>query len=259
MSLPAIARQLDRCGVCGKKTHKKDLVRTQVRYKRPEGENHFSYSYYDGSFWTTNATSSGNISSGPEGDKERASVSLDNTVTSVFGSATFTGNNKLFRSTTGVDVSDWTSLIFSAEVGPHFDTQAEMTIALGYCDTDGNNQTTLKTWTAKSGRQVWATVNISSIAGVSTSAVCFFINITGLDATDKYYIDWLQLEKNRSTVGPYFRTSGTAYSTRVYEAKLMTAPKVCQSCRETLLKESEQYGRPRTEVELPVPMDAQEV
>ena len=46
----AKALQLDRCEVCGNKTHRSNLVRTQVEFLRVKSENYFTYSYYDGSY-----------------------------------------------------------------------------------------------------------------------------------------------------------------------------------------------------------------
>lgn len=280
---PAIHRQLDRCDICGRKVHKKDLVRTNVRYNRPEGSNYFTYSRYDSTLWgLTNLTATGNYDCfGPNdhGNRVRvgegASYGSYETTTEVGGAPSFTitSPGKVYTKT-GFDASAWTSLVVGGyfgifhdnRVGAAYDAAKEniaATVAIGVGATSGATTQTLRTVSnVRSGHHVWATVNVSDLnPAITNSSVYFWATIT-LDSTPtgtyKVWFDWLQCEKDATRPGAYISTAGSAldYST---EQKLMTVVKVCPEHRERLLLESEQFGRPRKEVEHPIPSDIQEV
>ena len=270
---PAIHRQLDRCDVCGKKIHKKDLVRTNFRYNRPAGSNYFTYSRYDSTLWDlTNLTASGNYDGlGPEGLNNRvrvgdgAAYGSYETTTEIGGAPTFTltSPGKLATSS-GVDCSDWTRLCFGLYVGAyHCNTdKLSMTVAIGVGASAGTTTTTLRTDTIKQDKHIWASVDIDDLdSAIDSSDVYFWATIT-LDDTpdDDFYVwvDWMQLEKDLSRPGAYLSTSGSAvdYTT---EQELLTVVKVCPDHRERLQWKSEQWGRPRREVELPIDVDVQEV
>ena len=71
-----IARQLDRCDLCGKKVLKKDLVITNFRYNRPAGSNYFIHSRYHTDLWSlTNLTATGSYDGlGPQDHGNRVRV-----------------------------------------------------------------------------------------------------------------------------------------------------------------------------------------
>ena len=87
----AKALQLDRCEVCGNKTHRSNLVRTQVEFLRVKSENYFTYSYYDGSYWVVDtAVDASTISFGTQLDETRLSLADDNTFSTTNGIQTAT-------------------------------------------------------------------------------------------------------------------------------------------------------------------------
>jgi hypothetical protein len=164
--------------------------------------------------------------------------------------------------------------VFGLYIGPYHDNRvasaydsdvenSTMTVAIGVGASAGVKTQTLRTVTGvKSGRHVWAKLNLADLnAGITSSTVYFWVSITFSPTPTgdfKIWFDWMQLEKNASVPGAYISTAGSAldYTT---EAKLMTVLKVCPDHREQLLSEREQFGRPRQEVELPIDMDMQEV
>jgi hypothetical protein len=286
--VPAIHRQLDRCDLCGKKIHKKDLVYTNVRYNRPQGMNYFTYSRYNSALWSmTNLTATGSYDGfGPNDHGNRVKVGHGaaygsyETTTEQGGAPTFTfdetsesGEGKVYTSS-AVDCSTWTSLVFGLYIGPYHDNRvgsdydsavetSTMTVAIGVGASSGVKTQTLRTVTGvKSGRHVWAKLNLADLnAAITDSTVYFWVSITFSPTPTgdfKIWFDWMQLEKNASVPGAYIETIGSAldYTT---EAKLMTVLKVCPDHREQLLSEREQFGRPRQEVELPIDSDIQEV
>ena len=284
MSKPAaIHRQLDRCDLCGRKIHRKDLVRTNVRYNRPEGSNYFTYSRYDSTLWDlTNLTATGSYDAfGPQDHGNRVRVgegaaygSYEDT-TEIGGSPTFTitSPGKLFTKT-GFDASAWTSLVVGGHFGIYHDNRdgtgsdddvenIPITVAIGVGATTGVTTQTLRTVSGiKSGMQVWAKLNLADLnAAISSADVFFWATIT-LDSTPvgnyKVWFDWMQCQKDLTRPGAYISTAGAALD-YTSEQKLMTVIKVCPEHRDRLLLESEQWGRPRKEVEDPVPSDMQEV
>ena len=270
---PVIHRQLDRCGVCGTKIHKMDLVRTQVRYNRPEGNNYFLYSYYDGSFWDNDGTVT--LQSSPWGlgpDSEDARLRIGNesgfsdtiTTTEIGGSKTFLLDSSpaIIYTASSTDISGFTSFVFGVYVGQYHanDDQAEMTVEIGNCNSDASTTYSLKSETIRAGKHIWVAANVADLdSNVDSSATYWYVKVTASSDEDFYFwVDWMQLERNASKPGHFISTSGAAeaYAT---EQKLLTTAKVCPDCKEYLLLESEQYGRPRQEVEPPVQEETQEV
>ena len=267
----AIARVKDSCDVCGRDVHRKDLVRTQVRFLNAHGSNYFLTSSYNSSYWNCNATDKGNLACGPT-DGGRVKVSFDNTVTEALGAQTWSGTGKVMRSTSAVDASTWTTFVVSAEVGPWFtwsagDSEfdggheaqtAELSITMGLCDSDGNNKTSERTWTGlRTQQRVWCSVTVADIASpLSSSAVYVYWTVT-VTGSGYWYIDSMQIEKNATSPGTFKPTAGAAVD--ITDTKSMAVRKVCPNCWEPLLKESEQYGKPRTEVEPSIPSEMQEV
>jgi hypothetical protein len=273
--LPVLGRQQDRCDVCGRNVHRKDLIRTQVRFLNAAGQNYFVTSTYDSTNWACNGTDKGNIAIGPNGDAETVSISIadGSAVTERNGEQTWSGSAKDFRSITAVDVSGATTFCVSAEIGPWFPASSgdsefdgghaaqtgEVTVAMGLCDADGNNKALQRTWTAqRSQARVWFQMNVADIASpLASSGIYVYFTIT-LSASGPYwYVTSMQLEKNVTSPGVFKPTTGAAVD--ITDTKTLTVRKVCPRCREPLLRESQQFGRPRTEVESPIPTFGQEV
>ena len=254
----AIARQLDRCDVCGVKIHKHKLVRSNMDFLAAAGSNYLTYSSYSASGWTVDtATSAGVISIGPYADRARVSVSDSNTLTEVLGSQTWLGSGVL-RSTAGVDASSWTSLVFAADVGPYQqETSPEITFTIGLCDSDGTNKEEYASRTTKGNLRVWFTVNIADLpAGKSASALYFYISATAVGKN--WWADRLQVMKDVVKLGTFIPTSGSSVD-RI-DTPMMTVRKVCPDCREPVLSRSERYNRAaELRNEEPIALDIQEV
>jgi hypothetical protein len=289
MSVQAIHRQLDRCDLCGKKIHRKDLVYTNVRYNRPQGNNYFTYSRYNSSLWSiASLVATGNYDGfGPNDHGNRVKVGHGaaygsyETTTEHGGAPTFalsgitniSHSSRLYTSS-AIDCSTWDSLVFGLYVGPYHDNRSgssydsdvftsDMAVAIGVGESSGSLTQTLRTvYDVRSGRHVWAKLDMEDLDSAITSSSVYFCVSVKMDpiptSTFKIWFDWMQLEKDATVPGAYIETSGSAldYTT---EKKLMTVIKVCPDHREQLLSEREQFGRPRQEVELPIDSDIQEV
>ena len=200
------------------------------------------------------------------------------TTTEVGGAPTFvvtsSASSGEVYTETGFDASSWTSFVVGGyfgiyhdnRVGSDWDDDVEnipISVSIGVGATSGATTQTLRTVSGiRSGRHIWAKCNVSDLdTSIDSSSVYFWATIT-LDSTSvgdyKVWFDWFQCEKNASRPGAYISTSGSAldYST---EQKLMTVVKVCPDHRELLTLESERWGKPRWEVEDPIPSDIQEV
>ncbi len=266
MTVRAIHRQLDRCDVCGKKIHRKDLVRTQARYNRPQGNNYFLYSSYDGSFWVNDGNSTLQTQAmglGPDSEDARVKIASDNTTTQIRGSKTFLLDTSpsITYTASSTDISSFTSFVFGVYVGQYHANAdpAVLTVEIGNCDATIENLYALREVTTRSGRHVWASANIADLnLGVTPATAYFYVRVSATSSEDFYYwIDWMQLEKNASRPGAFISTSGSAldYTT---DKKMMTSVKVCNRCKEQLTTESER-GRPRQEAEPPIYDEFQEV
>jgi len=263
----AIHRQLDRCDVCGSKTHKKDLVYTQVRYLKPLGSNYFDYSYYDGTFWANDGNATEQSESkglGPDSEDCRAKIASDNTITEIKGSKTFLLDTSptTFYTASSVDISGFTSLCFGVYVGPYHDNDdpAEITVSIGNCNSDASVLYELREVTGiRNGRHIWVHSDIADLnANVTTSAAYFYVKVSATSDEDFYFwVDWFQLEKDAERPGAFISTSGSS-DALTSETKVMRSAKVCHNCRERLTLESEQYGRPRFDFEDPIEYDIQE-
>jgi hypothetical protein len=272
MNLQAIHRQLDRCDICGKKIHRKDLVRTQARYNRPQGNNYFLYSSYDGSFWvptwadyiTDHCTlQTQAMGLGPDSEDARVKIASDNTTTQIRGSKTFLLDTSpaIIHTATATDISGFTSFVYGVYVGQyHANTDpAVLTVEIGNCNSGFDTLYSLKEVTTRSGRHVWVSANIADLSSnVTLSAAYFYVKVSATSSGDFYFwIDWMQLEKNASRPGAFISTGGATvdYTT---ERKMMTSVKVCNRCKEQLTTESAR-GRPRQEAEQPIYDEFQEV
>jgi len=239
----AIGYQLDRCDVCGKKVHRRDLVRTQVEFLAAEGSNYLNYSSYNVSGWTIRtAADAGVISIGPYADRARVRVADDNTLTEILGSQTMTGTGAL-TTDQGIDASSWTSLVFAVDVGPyHRSTSPELTVVLSLCDSDGSsNLETLATFTTKGDMRAWGTIDIADMpASKSSSELYFRVDVTPATG-EKWWVDRMQVAKDMVKLGTFVPTSGASVD-RI-DTTMMTMRKVCTNCRERILSKTEQRGK----------------
>jgi len=264
MRVEPIARQLDRCDVCGVKIHRKDLVRTNMRYLLPAGSNYFVYSSYNSGYHACTSTDRSTITIGPHADKSRTKLGGDNTVSYVDGSQTW-GGSGTFRTTTSVDVSSLTNFTVSAMFGQvlswssNVASASDLTIAMGLCDGDGNNKDLQDTWSDINAMQrCWFTMAVADIESpLSSSGIYVYFTVT-IDGTDYWFVDDISLEGDKSSPDQFIATSGTAKTAQT-ESGTMTVVKACKRCREPLLSTSEQFGRPYTETEPPIDLDMQEV
>jgi hypothetical protein len=251
-----LPHQLDRCDICGKKTHKIDLVRTNVDFLAAGGYNDVQQSSADAGF-TCSATPAGNISYGNYCDRARVSVGDDNTTSIVHGIRTWDGAGVL--RTNGVIAGSWTSLVFAADVGPYEqETSPEMTFDVGLIDSDGSNKELVRSFTISAGMRIWFTINIADLPASKSSGnfACYIETAS----SNKWWADRLQIIKNATSLHgqAYVPTSGSTID-RI-DTPMMTVRKVCKSCFEKPWKRSEQYNRSAEQrTEDPVAVDIQEV
>lgn len=249
---------MDRCEVCGRRTRKIDLVRTNVDFMAAGGSNYINNSSYTTDSWAVDtASDAGNISIGSFADHARISISDGNTLTEINGPQTWSGSGTI-RTTYSIDVSSWSTFVFSADIGPyHRETSPSTTFSLGICDSDGSNKEELSSWTVNANARAWYTLNVSDIpAGKSASALYFYISATAVGK--KWWADRIQLEKNVTKMGAFVPTTGSSID-RV-DTPMMTVRKVCADCFERPRLRSEQVNREAEQrTEDPVSVDIQEV
>lgn len=258
---PTIARILDRCDVCGKKIHRQELVRTQMRYLKPQSSNQFLYSSYSATGWACDATDGGEIGIGTRADKTRTKVASDGTVSIVNGVQCWQGSGS-YRSILGVDVSSAAKFTVSAVVAPYYTSESpELSITMGLCDADGANTTSERTWTTSGLARTWYTVTVGNIASpLAASSVYVYWSVTPADEDQYWQIEDCQLELDATgdKPGEFVKSTGSSITVAT-DTETMTTRKVCPDCYEVLLVKSEQFGRPYTEVEPPISSDPQEV
>lgn len=255
---PAIARVLDRCDVCGQKIHRQELVRTPVRYLRPAAQNLLPYSSYSASGWACDATDKSTLQIGTRADKTRFKVGYGTDVTILNGVQTWQGDGT-YRTITSIDLSSATKATVSAVVEPYYKSQEPLLqVTMGLCDSDGANKTSERSWVTSSGTRMWYTVTVADIATpLDASAVYIYFDVT--PETDQYWAiedAQVELDATGDRPGEFVKTSGAAVTTAV-DTETMTMRKVCPRCYEPLMEKSEQFGRPRREVEPPIPDDMQ--
>ena len=253
---PVLGRQLDRCDICGKETHKINLVRTNVDFLSVTGNNYFPYSSYNSSGWTlVTGTDAGTISTGPYADECRIVTDDDNNSTESFGSQTWTvgagfgvySGHVQIKTASAIDISDWTSLVVAYDFG-FYDQEtsvANLTPAALIYNSDGSGGTSINTrlqW--KTGGRYWGTINISDVAsGLDTENAVFHIDLRTHTGSEKVWIDRMQLIKNATSLRneAFIPTSGSSVDQT--DARAMTMRKVCKRCYEPLLSRTEQYNR----------------
>ncbi len=262
--LEVLGRQLDFCDVCGQVQHRKDLARTQVRFRMPTAQNYFTYSEYNSSLWSCDATDAGKISIGSSNANEcRFKVPFAETAAGSYATLTETGGAQTwtgagtFRSNTAVDVSGATNITISAYAGPHqYNTDPETTFAMGLCDSSGANKSAQRSWTIKGNMRIWFTMAVADIASPLSSSTAYFY-IAATPATGKdWWIEDLQLAKDVTSPGTFIQTNGSTYDTT--QTTRMTVRKVCEDCCEPLLNSSTGVAPGRVDVEQPISVQTQE-
>ena len=258
--LQATAEQLDRCDVCGIKTHRKDLVRTSVEFLDFKSENFFYYSSYDGSYWVVDdAADAGSISYGNRMDHARTQVPIDQPtavggMSLINGVQTWTGDGLVRMTEQTLPAAFTTTLIVSAQIGPHEEnTTPDMTVAMGVLDKDTPaNRQAVRTWTIDGMTRVWfselASVldsygyGTTIVSGVSSTQQSYYFDVT---CTGKWWINEIQLEANTDLGTPetFVPTNTGTYYATTSDTTGISSRKVCPRCFEYVFKRSEIYGR----------------
>ena len=248
----AIGRQLDRCDICGKKVHKKDLVLTNVDFMSPSGSNYFPYSSINAGGWTIGTgTDAGVISTGPYCDRARISISDDNTATEILGSQTITAgagygdySGYISVNTDALDISAFTSFTMSFDFGFYQQETdvAPVTVFVYITNGDGSGTTLIRRIIRfKESGRFWCTANTADLTSTTLNSVKFYIGIGTYTGGEQMWIDRIQLEKDVSKMGTFIPTSGS--SVDQVGTRSMTMQKVCGHCYEPLLSRTEQFNR----------------
>lgn len=255
---PTLGRQLDRCQVCGAKTHRHNLLQTQVAYLQHAGSNRIIQSSWDNSHWADNDSADlGEISVGVYADNQRLSLGTDNSFTEIKGAHTISSTKMLYTTAAMEDPSSWTNVCFSFEGGPyHRSTTPETVFSFGIYNI-GNTSVVFEqaSWTTKTQRRMYwvktpaeLEASTSDLPGsVDLSTLGFYIIGTG----SSWWADCFQCEDNTAP-GNFIATSGSAVTESVDVAR-QSVRKVCERCMERMWKTSDQYGRPdESPIDLPV-------
>lgn len=259
-----LARQLDYCDICHDIEHLYKLRLKTVRGLAHEAYNKLLYSSYNTSFWTCDATDEGTISVGVFGLEARTFVADDATATTfatvseINGSQTWSGDGTI-RSTTSVDISSATNIVFSFHGGRyHRESGGNPTFKFGFINAGGDTKYQQKSVALKGGSgRFWFEIDIADLpVGVTSSAAYFYVEADVADASYKWWADAFQLEVDRETPGPFVTTLGTAIDRSDTPTKYVA--KVCPSCLDYWHRDSELYGDPYNVVEDPIEMDHEE-
>ena len=255
---PALGLQLDRCDVCGDKTHRGRLVRTQVEFLELAASNYIIQSSYDDSHWTTNDTADlGAISVGANADWQRLSLDSDNDLTELNGAETFSGGKKIYTTVATDNLNSWDSMVFSAEVGPyHRSTTPDITVTL-QVNTIASPPIDVRAWTINTQTRAWWTTTRDELAALGANPADCGFTILGVGGS--WWADRMQLEKHATVPGPFVSTSGSAVDNTT-DRTIMTERKVCPRCCERILSKSNRFGRTdESPVDGPVDTWAQEI
>lgn len=262
------ARQDDRCDVCSTRVPRRELVRTNFRFLIPAGTNYFIHSSYHTDQWTVDtATDKDTIGYGPHGDRQRMTIPDSNTLAYVDCAQTWLGTGTYRSVTAAPDVSGLTQFVVSADVtqviryASNVGTASDLTVAMGLCDSAGANKALQRTFTGVNSLQrVWFQMDVADIASpLVSSGIYVYMTVTPDTVTEQWLIDDATLEGDVAVPTQFLTAAGAARSVSV-DTKSMAMLKVCPNCRERLLLESEQYGRPREQrVEAPVTSAPQQV
>lgn len=226
---PVIQRMLDRCEVCGRKTHRKDLVLQSQEQLDLQGINLFPYSSYNTNGWDCTAVDAGQISYGTGVAAYMNTPSLGTTIeqpSMIGGTQTWNGSGVIL-SKTPVDASAFEDICVSAQIGVYEGSSIpDISIVTGLCDAGGNTLEPIRTWTfVGSHRRIWFTIPKEDITSTS-SALYVYFSVTCLG---KWWADEFQIEDSGKP-GTFIETSGAGKTveadTRIYAGK-----KVCKECK----------------------------
>jgi hypothetical protein len=237
MAPPIEHKILDWCDGCGDKIQRYKLTLTSLEYTIPKGMNLATYSSYNSDVWGCTAADAGLISLHKYRTRVRVAPST-NTPSIHDGTQTWSGNGT-FRSTLGTDVSSYTDVTFSANVGAHQNNSSpSMTITMGVCDVDGHVLSTDKVWhTNGEDRTVWFTKKVSAL---SFPASCYYY-ITVVNA-GKWFVDDMRIEGNVTypSQTEFKKTSG-AVANFTEDSRGYALVKLCPKCK----MDKQRYGFPK--------------
>lgn len=221
---------MDFCDVCKSRVPRKSLSYRKFKWANPPRQNYLTASEYNATNWNSDVYD-GLTSLGlhPRG---RYSIFDDSTSphgsTIKSGAPTFTGTGYA-RTLDAVDVSGWSSLVFSVFIGlQEWSTTGSRTFTLGYCAaSDGSGEVTLKTVTGMGGtRRLWFTVPIYSVTVDPTD-----FGLIIRQSTDGYWwFEHAQLEKDVTTPGNVVEQ--TVHQTTEQTGEMLV--KACPKCREVI-------------------------
>lgn len=219
----------DFCQICKKPVYRNRLTWRRVQYLQSLQQNYLHYSEYNSSKWSASVTPE-YTAWGLYPDLRYPTYDSSYNVTWNQGLAAYDGTATV-RTTSGVDVSAWTSLVFSAYVGHHqLNTTPELAITIGLCSEDGLTTQVLATFTSKNTHRIWATVTPAEITAISTSAVCVYVTVTG---TGLWWFERAQLERDVVTPGRPVQTTGSQVEVTA-DRVVYEMAKVCPDCKETM-------------------------
>ncbi len=219
----------DFCQICKRQVARNRLTWRRFQCQQSEQQNYLAASEYNATDWEASVAVE-NTAWGLFPDDRMPSFDSSYTVTWTNGLATYDGSATV-RTLAGVDVSAWTSLVFSVYVGAHQESLTpELAITIGLASEDGLTTQVLKTKTTKFAGRIWATVTPAEITSISISAVCVYITVVG---TGKWWFERAQLEKDVVTPGRPIKTSGTAVA-ETAQRTVIDMVKACPRCREDM-------------------------
>jgi len=252
-------KTLDFCQACNRVVKRVELKRRIRAGCLPAGQNLFDYSSYEGTYWkVVDATYEGNLSMGPWLHKwiEGNEPGSDDTYSREPGSPTFTVQSGVFYEATEFDLSDWTSWVISAEVGPKHDETENLKVSYTFntksilADTSVV-YTSHKTYSGVDYQQrIWWCGTQADLAAVNPASIAFSIvpisDAWTADGTSESYfwIDNIQLEKNVLKPGNFVQTTGSAIDLRGH-VQTYQVGEVCPRCKEKLPTHSGKY-KPHT-------------
>lgn len=227
---PVIQRMLDRCEVCGRKTHRKDLVLQSQEQVDMQGENRFPYSSYNTSGWDCTSADSGQTSYGTGVAMYMNTPGLSSTTIEqpelLGGVQTWDGAGVML-STVPVDASSADTICVSAQVGVKQGDSSTLTVVMGLCDSGGSTLEPMRTWAfTGTHKRVWFTANVADITTTSTAIYVYF----SVACTGKWWIDEMQFELDATKPGTFVETTGAAKAV-VADTRIYAGKKVCKRCR----------------------------
>ena len=223
---------------------RRELVLSKRKYTQPAAQSLFLYSAYNAAFWTVDtAADAGALSLGCYLDKNRVSIALDGTVTPN-GEQTWTGTGTL-RSTSATNVSTYTNVVVSLELGAYeLGTTQSLTIAGGFCHSDGTDKQEVKSLTWNHPGRFFFTIPVANITSTVSTAVYVYFTITPATADGQWWAMNMQLESG-TTPGEFVETAGAAVTYATDQKNLRTIAKIHPSEWELVQEEYEGKVFPR--------------